>query len=675
MKNGRNAPCPCGSGKKYKKCCLKTNVTPPEVLQYRRLSEVLDKLMPQLIDLGESIFGHEAAEAALSEFFGWPDPEDMPDEETLERMGMLFWPWFVFNWEYEDSVDDEDFWLDGPEDTTIAELFLEHKNPGPNSLEGKLLAAANRHPYSFHEVTEVQPGRSVRIRDLLTGRQLTVQEQHGSKNLQKGDILFGRAVQVDEVGMFLGLCTYVLPPRMKAQAIQMRQVMRRGVGHVSRAMLYEYDLEIREAYLDMDQELHTLPQIQNIDGDTLEPHKLIYEIDSPDLALEKLASLCETATPEEIRAAATTEEDGTVLRASIDWNRAENPIHKGIPNIVLGNIEIDGSRMAVSVNSARRAATIRRLIDQRLGAAARFRLEKISEFDAMAQVMGEEGLPAAEHIEDHPEIKQYVVRMLETYWKEWLGQKLPALGNKTPRQAARTVEGREALEALLLDSEKVAAGDPVRDTIETAIIADVRRRLKLDRPLEEIHNKPDPETMNVRITQVKAHISEFGERRLHDAYTALACRLCDVIAESPLLHLHRGRDEIWAAAIVYAVAQLNFLFAPETPHALSPDELCEGFQVKKTTVSAKAYTIRSTLDILPGDERFCAPHVTEIFSRFEDDLGWMVPPDDVILQSKAGVDPLPLKPSEYRDKAKAQKAQPDETPGKIDGRQLSLFDE
>ncbi len=22
MKTGRNAPCPCGSGKKYKKCCL-----------------------------------------------------------------------------------------------------------------------------------------------------------------------------------------------------------------------------------------------------------------------------------------------------------------------------------------------------------------------------------------------------------------------------------------------------------------------------------------------------------------------------------------------------------------------------------------------------------------------------------------------------------------------------
>ncbi|HOB43391.1 MAG TPA: SEC-C metal-binding domain-containing protein [Bacillota bacterium] len=27
-KIGRNAPCPCGSGKKYKKCCAQPNVGP-----------------------------------------------------------------------------------------------------------------------------------------------------------------------------------------------------------------------------------------------------------------------------------------------------------------------------------------------------------------------------------------------------------------------------------------------------------------------------------------------------------------------------------------------------------------------------------------------------------------------------------------------------------------------
>ena len=31
MKIGRNEPCPCGSGKKYKKCCLLTKTQAPTV--------------------------------------------------------------------------------------------------------------------------------------------------------------------------------------------------------------------------------------------------------------------------------------------------------------------------------------------------------------------------------------------------------------------------------------------------------------------------------------------------------------------------------------------------------------------------------------------------------------------------------------------------------------------
>ena len=100
MKIGRNDPCPCGSGKKFKKCCMNKTVTPTETLQYRRLSKVLDKLMPRLINYGLSVFGEKGANSAMTEFLGWPDPDDIPDEAAIDRAGMLFWPWFVFNWEY-----------------------------------------------------------------------------------------------------------------------------------------------------------------------------------------------------------------------------------------------------------------------------------------------------------------------------------------------------------------------------------------------------------------------------------------------------------------------------------------------------------------------------------------------------------------------------------------------
>lgn len=34
-KTGRNEPCPCGSGKKYKKCCVSKKAPPPPQPEYR----------------------------------------------------------------------------------------------------------------------------------------------------------------------------------------------------------------------------------------------------------------------------------------------------------------------------------------------------------------------------------------------------------------------------------------------------------------------------------------------------------------------------------------------------------------------------------------------------------------------------------------------------------------
>ena len=44
--------------------------------------------------------------------------------------------------------------------------------------------------------------------------------------------------------------------------------------------------------------------------------------------------------------------------------------------------------------------------------------------------------------------------MSRKHWEGWLDTRVPALGNKTPRQAARTAGGRERLEALLAEFDR-----------------------------------------------------------------------------------------------------------------------------------------------------------------------------------------------------------------------------
>lgn len=58
-----------------------------------------------------------------------------------------------------------------------------------------------------------------------------------------------------------------------------------------------------------------------------------------------------------------------------------------------------------------------------------------------------------------------------------------------------------------------------------------------------------------------------------------------------------GRVEIWAAAIIYALGSINFLFDKSfLPHA-TPDTLSSYFQVSRRTVAQKAKLIRDTFKL------------------------------------------------------------------------------
>ncbi len=52
-----------------------------------------------------------------------------------------------------------------------------------------------------------------------------------------------------------------------------------------------------------------------------------------------------------------------------------------------------------------------------------------------------------------PEFLTVLEEQMKEHWEAWLDIALPALKGRTPREAARTPEGRERLEALLLEFE------------------------------------------------------------------------------------------------------------------------------------------------------------------------------------------------------------------------------
>ena len=68
-KIGRNDPCPCGSGKKYKQCCLNSAAAATSSTSLGKTKKFKAKLIstPKQVDLIERTFGNSIAAAEKGE--------------------------------------------------------------------------------------------------------------------------------------------------------------------------------------------------------------------------------------------------------------------------------------------------------------------------------------------------------------------------------------------------------------------------------------------------------------------------------------------------------------------------------------------------------------------------------------------------------------------------------
>lgn len=111
-----------------------------------------------------------------------------------------------------------------------------------------------------------------------------------------------------------------------------------------------------------------------------------------------------------------------------------------------------------------------------------------------------------------------------------------------------------------------------------------------------------------RVQAIQRQLTELTAaccRRHADAeYEQLCKKLIHKMARKRVAPFLSGRVEIWAAAILYALGSINFLFDKSfLPHA-TPDTLCNYFQVSKRTVAQKAKLIRDMFKLEYFDPEF-----------------------------------------------------------------------
>lgn len=483
MKIKRNQPCPCGSGKKYKKCCQsKDNLVPANDLAYRRLSDAYRGLEVKLEAFVARESGEHGLTEGLDEFFCWPEEDEAEFVESVfDEMQDLFRPWLLYNWEYNEENED----ITGLFGTSISQAFLEAHEKRLSRDEKQLINAISHKPYCFWEIINVTPGREMDIKNLITGQEMTVMERLLTTLVTPKQIIFSRAVTVDGIGMLVGTGQIPIPYRIKPDIIELRKAIRGDQLFVTDQDLAEWDLELRQWYLDFYRHMRTPPALSNTDGDPLEPHKLIYAIDDPEVVFKKLAPLCSVEPEKDLRSEALKDEDNKVLEAAFSWTKKGNRKMPEWDNTILGEITISPKKLTIAVNSAERAEKIQKEIQKRLGRLASFQMDVIENLEEMLkyhdapQLGAQEKSMSNEELLKIPEARQLLEQTISRHWESWADIPVPALGNQTPRTAVTSADGKEAVEALLYDALQ-SYPDPFMKEINEKGIRSVCRALGLE---------------------------------------------------------------------------------------------------------------------------------------------------------------------------------------------------
>jgi hypothetical protein len=84
-----------------------------------------------------------------------------------------------------------------------------------------------------------------------------------------------------------------------------------------------------------------------------------------------------------------------------------------------------------------------------------------------------------------PELQRQAEAELQRYMQSWVSQKIPALGGRTPFEAVQDADGREVVEALLLEWERRTEGTVGPGAIRPDIDA-IRRLLDLNPQSPEV---------------------------------------------------------------------------------------------------------------------------------------------------------------------------------------------
>lgn len=425
---GRNDPCPCGSGKKYKKCCLLKEAE----FQGRRRDEGsavgtalawLSEYYPEAVDraIREDYLG-ELADAEI----------DALEELSPELRGML--DVNIGEWLLADAIFD----VDG-EDKRAGDLLFAPGGPILPAQGRQWLEAIGERPMGLYEVVEAKPGEGLRLQDTLRPGKapVWVRERSASRSLVQWDTLGARLAIQDGEWVLTG----AVYPLSRDVANECRDEIlqdMRGADWDSDLARDLIGATISAYWLETLLTVEAPPEW--VDASTREPLMLTTE----HYRVKEWSGLEEVlAQQPDVEG---SREDDWVWFAELegDMRRARAALNVRKPN-----------GLEVFCRTIKLADEARAWLE---GIAGRFLEHRTREVVDPRFTKARETDPTRRRERLPPQLESELVhQFLRKHYENWAEEPIPALGNRTPRESVRTAKGRQAVADLLKSYEQKEA--------------------------------------------------------------------------------------------------------------------------------------------------------------------------------------------------------------------------
>jgi len=427
---GRNEPCPCGSGKKYKKCCLVAAASAPAGAwtQAERQSA--------LIALGRFAWRHEFdGDRAVAEQLFWGDALDLAPEalhaEVLRHGEVFFQDWFT-----------TDFRLAGGRPPI--ELFLEREGRRLRSGELRYLERARPTHLRLYEVLAVRPDEGFDLLDLWARKRIPVKERLATRQVVQWNVLAAR-VMVGADGLpVLDGAPHLYPARAKDDILKElrslhRRFRRRFPG--DDADFFKRFGRLFFLWWIVHVFLASRPNAVTPEGDEVVFANAVFDVRDREAVERALAG----------HADVERQDDG-----SYAWFEpgGTEEFRRGLGAFVLKN-----DRLVLETMSKARAERGRAFVEGLAADAVRYRTTRLESVErALERRPARPARPERPEAEVPPEVQAEIVgAFYEKHYRGWVDEPLPALRGQTPREAAQSKTGRPRVVALLKDMESLSA--------------------------------------------------------------------------------------------------------------------------------------------------------------------------------------------------------------------------